>query len=203
MAILRAIVSQESSPDDGDDARQRAIAGLLQDFAAGSDRAAGDLFPLLYDELRRLASAQFGGPGASPTLQPTALVHEVWLRIARAPGEVRGREHFLALAARAMRQVLVDHARRRDAEKRGGAFERITLDERVGSGAAADGIDFLALDDALARLAQIDERAARGAELRLLGGLSSDEIAVVLDVTSRTVQTDWRAANAWLTRELS
>jgi RNA polymerase sigma factor (TIGR02999 family) len=160
------------------------------------------LFPLLYDELRRLAAAQYGAPGSSPTLQPTALVHEVWLRLANAPGEVRGREHFLAIAARAMRQVLVDHARRRDAHKRGGAFERVTLDERIGAHTDSEGIDFLALDEALGRLARIDERAAQGAELRLLAGLSSEEIALVQGVTPRTVQTDWRTANAWLTREL-
>lgn len=192
-------MTQESASDD--DERQRAIAGLLQGLVAGSQDAASDLFPLLYDELRRLAAAQYGSR-SSPTLQPTALVHEVWLRIANAPGEVRGREHFLAIAARAMRQVLVDHARRRAAEKRGGALERVTLDERIGSRADTDGIDFLALDDALGRLAQIDERSARGAELRLLAGLSSEEIALVQGVTPRTVQIDWRAANAWLTREL-
>lgn len=172
--------------------------------AGASGGEAESYFPALYDELRKLAAARFAARDGGATLQPTALVHEVWLKLAEASGEVRGREHFLAIAARAMRQVLADHARQRSADKRGGGAQRITLDEQLGDARAQDdaGVDLVALHEALARLERIDTRSARVAEMRLFSGLSSAEIGRVLGVTERTVQLDWRAANAWLTREL-
>lgn len=175
---------------------------MLQRIDAGDEAAASELFEVVYGELRAIAGKLFGGRGASHTLQPTALAHEAWLRLVRVPDGFRGREHFLAVAATAMRQILSDHARTKRADKRGGAAQRVTLGE-VESGAHGGEFDLVALDDALQALAQMDARIARVAELRLLGGLSSEEAASVLGVTARTVQNDWRAASAWLERALA
>jgi RNA polymerase sigma factor (TIGR02999 family) len=155
----------------------------------------------LYRELRALAGSYFRGQPAGATLSPTGLVHEVWLRLAQAPAaEWKDRGHFFAIAATAMRQILVDQARRRRAAKRGGAVkERVTL-----SGVPAWGspVDVVAVDELLGKLAALDARLGRLAELRLFGGLTQEEAAEALGVSLRTVQSDWRKAKAWLIAEL-
>jgi RNA polymerase sigma factor (TIGR02999 family) len=163
---------------------------------------ADELFPQLYAELREIANRLLRGEVTGHTLQPTALVHEAWFKLAgpKAPRPV-DRTHFLALAARAMRQVLVDHARRRRALKRGGpAIDLSIADDRLGFSIPLD--DLLSVDDALTRLAERSPRLARVVELRFFAGLSEDETARALEVTTRTVQRDWAKARAWLHAEL-
>lgn len=160
------------------------------------------LFLRLYGELRVIADRLLKREATGHTLQPTALVHEAWFKLAGtgAPQPV-DRAHFLALAARAMRQVLVDSARRRRAAKRGGAVVDITFgDDSMGLALPLD--DLIAVDDALTHLAANDERLARVVELRFFAGLSEEEIAAALDLTTRTVQRDWAKARAWLHAEL-
>lgn len=157
-----------------------------------TDPALGDIEARLYAELRRIAGAVRGG-GAT---QRTSLVHEAWLRLADSPSvRVQDRDHLLALAARAMRHLLVDRARRASALKRGDGWERVELD---GVGHTPHVVDVLVLDQALARLEASDERAARLAELRLIAGMGLPEAASVLGVSLRTAERDWRAARAFL-----
>jgi RNA polymerase sigma factor (TIGR02999 family) len=183
------------------ESRARKVTAILSRLDGGEASASQELFPLLYEEMRDLAASYFARGHGSPTLQPTALVHEAWVKLSAGDQGFRGREHFMAVAALAMRQVLADHARARRADKRGGGAERITLDEGIAAD-RGDSIDLVALDDALAKLEKIDERSARVAGMRLLSGLGSADVARVLGVTERTVQLDWRAASAWLEREL-
>lgn len=169
-------------------------------------RALDELVPLVYRELRAIAHRQLGGAlpahGGSATLSPTALVHEAYLKLADDPRRNwRDRTHFLALAAVAMRHILVDRARARTALKRGGGFAQVTLDEGALAG-EQDPEALLALDVALEQLATLAPRLARVVELRFYGGLSEDEIAEVLGVTTRTVQRDWAKARALLRRAL-
>ena len=153
----------------------------------------------VYDELHRLAQRYLSGERREHTLQATALVHEAWLRV----GEhgTADRDHFLALSARAMRRVLVDHARSRARQKRGGDWERVTLSGVLLDDDGRDP-DVLEIHELLERLAERDERAARVVELRFFGGLTVPEVARVLGVSTGTVDTDWFAAKAWLLREL-
>lgn len=170
---------------------------------ASGDGPAEAMFLRLYAELRSIAGRLLRREAEGHTLQPTALVHEAWLKLAGEHGlQPTDRQHFLALAARAMRQVLVDSARRRRAAKRGGAAVNITLSDSV-SGLAIPLDDLIAVDDALTQLAANDERLARVVELRFFAGLSEEEIAAALEVTTRTVQRDWAKARAWLHSELS
>lgn len=155
---------------------------------------------LVYEELHGLAVALFRRQSPAHTLQPTALVHEVWLKLARAGWN--DQQHFLALAATAMRQVLTDHARRSRADKRGAGAQRVTLDESADSGVSAE-IELLVLEDALQKLAQANPRYVRVFELRYLAGMDTEAVAEHLDVTPRTVQLDWRAIRAFLNRELT
>lgn len=179
---------------------------LLARLQAG-DAAAGEaLYALLYDDLRRIAGRLFRTQRSGHTLGPTALVHEAWLKLAGAGSEARWNDsvHALAVAARAMRQVLANHARERGAAKRGGARARgrVTLSGLAG-GAEASAVDAAALHEAFERLEALDARQARIAELRLLGGLDTAQIAALLGVSLRTVELDWRMAKDVLARHLA
>lgn len=164
--------------------------------------ALAELFSLAYEELRRLASSvRQGDPSA--TLTPTALVHEAWLKLADAPpAALTSAIHFKRVAARAMRQVLVDAARRRNAEKRGGGAALVTFDESLDQPAPSSANEVLALDAALETLGRVSPRQARMVECRFFAGLDVRETAEALGVSEATVLRDWRAARAWLAREL-
>lgn len=186
-----------SGPDRVDD--------VLTSSQAGDEAAGRRLFQIVYDELRTIASGLLGGDRTVDTLHPTALVHEAYLRlIGHDRGDWNSRAHFLAVAAKAMRQIIVDHARRRQAAKRGGQWRRVTLTEAAekhGRKTSSD-VDLLALDEALTKLGQLNERQCRIVELRYLAGLSVEQTALVMEVSQRTVKLDWRMARAWLNREL-
>jgi RNA polymerase sigma factor (TIGR02999 family) len=170
----------------------------------GDRDAAARLLPLVYDELRAVARRQLKRERPNHTLQPTALVHEVWLHFMKgADLDLDNRAHFLAVAGSAMRRMLIDHARTRDAAKRGGGWRRVTLSEKPDSSPQAQvDVDILALHEALEQLEQLGERLARVVELRFFGGLTVKEAAEVLGVAPVTVEKDWTKAKAWLRREL-
>ncbi len=171
------------------------------DYTPGVTDPPSDLLPAVYDELRRIAALHLARERVDHTLQPTAVVHEAWLRLSELDRmRFDDESHFLVAAAGAIRRVLVDHARARRAEKRGGAAERITLSGVSETGGGA--VDLLALDEALALLAEKDARKARVVELRYFGGLTIDETAETLGVGSTTVEDDWAFARAWLRRTL-
>jgi RNA polymerase sigma factor (TIGR02999 family) len=179
---------------------------LLVDLRQGGDtgaRATAALAELLYPELRGIAARLMRRERRDHTLQPTAVVHEAFMRLVdRQSIEWQDRAHFLGIAARVMRRILVEHARRRGASKRGGGAARVTLDDALVPGESpAHGL--LAIDDMLARLAGIDRRSADVAELRIFGGLTVREIAQELGVSPRTVNGDWAMARLWLARELA
>jgi RNA polymerase sigma factor (TIGR02999 family) len=173
--------------------------------AAGAGDGPGSVFALVYDELRRLAASALRHERSDHTLQPTALVHEAYLRLADEPtARWENRSHFMAVAARAMRRILVDHARKHTAAKRGSGAVRLSLDDLERAAAnPGDDVDLVALDDALGRLASLDPRQARIVELRFFGGLSVEETAVVVNSSARTVKRDWQVARAWLKREMA
>ena len=187
------------APDDGSDAPDGKAA---QGVGAGD---VNDLFGLAYAELRGLASKALSVQSPSHTLQPTALVHEVWLKLSKGLTGVSDREHFLAVAARAMRQVLQDHARGVNSAKRGGRSNQVLLVDEDASpkGANDEGIDAVVLVDILDRLKELNKRHAEITELRILGGLTMPEVAKALGVSTRTVEGDWVFARAWLRAELS
>ncbi len=167
-------------------------------WTSGDPAAAQRLLPYVYKELRGLAGGIFRGQRADQTLQPTALVHEAYLRLINQEHVgVRDRAHFRALAASAMRQILTDHARRRRAQKRGGDRPRATLLEPPTPGDGRS-LDLLVLDEVLAQLERLDARQHRIVELRFFAGLEVDEVATVLAVSTSTVEREWRAARAWL-----
>lgn len=178
----------------------RDVSGLLKAWRDGEDAALDRLMPLVYDELHALAHRHLQGERDGHTLQTTALLHEAYLRLMGADVPWEGRVHFFAVAARAMRRVLVDHARGVKREKRGGGAAPVTLDENVSSG--APGADLLELNDALERLAEIDERKARAIELHYFAGLDYEEIAHALGISPATVHRDLRMARAWLQRDM-
>ena len=178
-----------------------AITGLLQAAGRGEDDARQRLFQLLYDELHRCAHRQLRKAG-DHTLSTTALVHETYLKLAGGNTlDASSRAHFMALAARAMRQVLIDHARRVQAEKRGGGLQVVTLDEHLPE-RTDTAVDVLALDQALSQLESVDDRAARVVQWHFFGGLSFAEIAQIEGLTVRTVLRDWQAARALLALEM-
>ncbi len=178
------------------------VTRLLREMSTGRDGAIEELLPLVYDELRRIASRHMRREGEQHTLQPTALVHEAYLKLVdQKRAEWDGRTHFLCVASGAMRRILVDHARRRLRHKRGADFERVDIDEVLERAAASDD-DVLGLHEALDRLAALDERQARVVELRFFGGLSVEETAAALGVSRRTVEGEWTHAKAWLGLEL-
>jgi len=180
------------------------VTALLRDAGSARPGAGDRLYEAVYPELRRLARSLMRRERASHTLQPTALVHEAYLALLGGAAEVRfaDRVHFFATAAKAMRQVLVDHARRRVAAKRGAGATQVPLDEERGHGAGAP-CDVLALDDAIGKLAALDPRAARIVELRVFGGLTVEEMALELGVSKRTVDGDWAVGRMWLARALA
>jgi RNA polymerase sigma-70 factor, ECF subfamily len=176
---------------------------MLKELRDGRPSASERLFPVVYGELRALAGSYFKGQQPSHTLQPTALVHEAYLKlIDQTSTQWTDRAHFFAVAATAMRQILIDHARAAGAAKRGGGWQRLTIDQ-VEEASSLDRLDVLALDEVLTKLAKVDPRQGRVVELRFFGGLSVEETAEVLSVSSRTVELDWRMAKAWLSRELA
>ena len=178
------------------------ISHLLNEWNAGDERALDRLTPLVYEELRHQAARYLRRERPGHTLQTTALIHEAYLRLIDAK-EVhwQDRAHFFAVAANVMRRILVEHARRRDADKRGGSHIRVHFDEAVAVAGATD-VDLLAIDEALDRLAAIDPQQARVVELRFFSGLTVDETAAALGVSPKTVKRDWSVARAWLRREI-
>jgi RNA polymerase sigma factor (TIGR02999 family) len=176
---------------------------MLRAVERGEPGSAEQLFLLVYDELRRLAGAYLDHERLGHTLQPTALVHEAWMRLVDAETvEWQGRAHFLGIAARAMRQILVEHARGKQRLKRGGGWRRVELEPGLAR-AAEEGPDLVALDRALERLAALSERQARIVELRFFGGLPVESVAYLLEVSKRTVEREWRFARAWLAEALA
>jgi RNA polymerase sigma-70 factor, ECF subfamily len=185
------------SPGPAEPHATAAVTELLASWREGDERARDRLIPVLYDELHRLAERSLRGERPDHTLQATALVNEAYLRLVGADVPWEDRAHFLAVAARVMRRILVDHARGRSRHKRGGDFARVTLDESLA--ATPDRApDILALDEALERLAAHDARKARVVELHYFGGLRHDEVARVLEISLATVDRDLRLARAWL-----
>jgi len=181
------------------------VTRILRAMRDGDDAAASQLFGMVYDELRALARGQLRRERSDHTLQPTALVHETWLRMLRGkPPDVNDRAHFIGVAAHAMRRLLIDHARAREAAKRGGSWQRVTLAEETSSAGdrSAVEVDLLALNQALERLEGLSERLVRVVELRFFGGMTVPEAAAVLGVAPVTVEKDWTKAKAWLRREL-
>jgi RNA polymerase sigma factor (TIGR02999 family) len=175
---------------------------LLLDWGNGDRDALDRLLPAIYAELRRLAAAYLRKERSDHTLQPTALVHEVYLRVIdQRRVRWRNRAHFLAVASQLMRRILVDHARRRHASKRGGRHAPVSLGEIADCPAARD-VDVAALDEALRRLAVVDPRQSRIIELRCFGGLTAEETAAVIGLSAPSVRREWAVAKAWLYREL-
>jgi len=178
------------------------VTALLSDWSRGNHRALNQLLPLVYAELRRIAARQLRKERVGHTLQPTALVHEVYLRLVdQRQVDWRSRAHFFGVAAQVMRRILVDHARRHSAGKRGEGVRCVSVDDAQGVPASNE-IPILALDHALDRLQKVDSELARIVELRAFGGLTIEEAAQVLDVSPSTAKREWRTARAWLKREL-
>jgi RNA polymerase sigma factor (TIGR02999 family) len=178
------------------------ITALLIQLSQGRREALDQLMPVVYEELRSLAQAQLRGERPGHTLNTTALVHEAYLKLVHVQRvQWRDRAHFFAMSARLMRRILIDHARARRREKRGGDAVAVTLDEQLAlEPGRAD--DLVALDDALTRLEALSERQARVVEYRCFAGLSLEETAAVLETSPATVKRDWAFARAWLNREL-
>lgn len=183
--------------------RAHDITSLLVSWRQGDAAALDRLVPLVYDELRRVARRHLGREPAGHALQPTDLVHEVYLRLVDVDRmTLRSRAHFFGVAAVLMRQILVDYARRQRADKRGGGATMMSLDE-VSPAAQASSVDVLALDEALEALSAVDARQCRVVELRFFAGLSIDEAAEALGISPATVEREWAFAKAWLLRHLS
>ena len=182
-----------SSEEESEDERS------LEHRLGGDGRDAGDLFSLVYEELHALAERQMGRQGGDHTLQATALVNEAYLRL--FGHEWRNREHFLCVAAKAMRSILVDHARKKKSKKRDGGGRRISLDE-LAETYTRSARDLMELDEALDRLGEVDPELVRLVELRFFGGLTMEETASLLDISVRTAQREWGVARAWLWREM-
>lgn len=179
------------------------ISQLLDEWSKGSQAALDRLYPLVYDELRRMAHRYMNRERKGHTLQTTALINEAYLRlVAQKNVHWANRAHFFGISAQIMRRILVDHARRYDYDKRGGRAQRVSLDEAA-LVAKERGQELIALDEALNRLRVLDERRSQVVELRYFGGLDNEEIASLLKISANTVTRDWNLARAWLYRELS
>ena len=184
------------------DNSSESVTRLLERAQSGDDDAIDQLLPLLYAELRALAGGFLNNERPDHTLQPTALVHEVYLRLIKQ--SERGwanRAHFVGIAATAMRRILTDHARGRRAAKRGGNWHRVTLDRASAPFRDRD-VDAIDLDEALTKLVKLDKRKGRVVELRFFGGLTNEQVAKVLGVSRKTIADDWTVARLWLRREL-
>jgi RNA polymerase sigma factor (TIGR02999 family) len=183
--------------------RTQEVTGLLLSWRQGDAAALDRLVPLVYDELRRVARGHLRREAPGHSLQATVLVHEVYLRLVDVDRmTLESRTHFFAVAARLMRQILVDHARRKRADKRGGGVTMMSLDE-VSPAARTSSVDVLALDEALDTLSSFDVQQCRVVELRFFGGLNIDETAEALGVSTATVEREWALAKAWLYQRLS
>jgi RNA polymerase sigma factor (TIGR02999 family) len=182
--------------------RDTPVTQLLMEWRGGREGALEELTPLVHAELHRIARAYMRRENAGHTLQPTAVVNEAYIKLVDAEVNWKDRVHFRAVAAQTMRRILVDHARSKHREKRGGAATLVTLNEEIDS-PAGSAIDVAELDLALRKLLEIDERKGRIIELHYFGGLTYDELAEALDVSAATVDRDLRLAKAWLHRELS
>lgn len=180
----------------------REVTRLLVDWGNGDRAALDELMPLVYDELRRLAGRYMRRESPGHTLQTSALINEAYLRLVDQRNvKWQNRAHFFGVAAQLMRRILVDHARNRSRAKRGGGAQMVSL---VDSAATSVEIaEVLALDEALNELAEMDPRKSKIVEMKFFGGLTTEEVAVILDVTPRTVEREWRKAKAWLYRALS
>jgi RNA polymerase sigma factor (TIGR02999 family) len=182
---------------------QQGVTELLVRAQSGDSKATDELFPIVYEELRTLAQRFLNGESKAQTLQATALVHEAYLRLVgpnQTPWQNRG--HFFGAAARAIRRILTDHARERDALKRGGGQKPVSLDEALVVCAGEPMVNMVNLDAALTRLANIDEQKARVVELRFFGGLTVEQTALALGISPSSVARDWQFARVWLHREL-
>lgn len=188
-----------------DTTAQTEVTRVLHAIAKGDARAHNELLPLVYDELRKLAAARMAQEPAGHTLQPTALVHEAYLRLVKEEdAKWQGRGHFFAAAAEAMRRILIERARRRGRIKHGGGRGHVSVedfDPGASKGSPED-LDLLALDESLDKLKKADPRLERVVTLRFFGGLSVEQTAEVLEVSERTVKRDWEFARAWLFREM-
>ncbi len=184
-------------------ASQGEVTDILKHWSRGKSKALEQLMPHVVDELRDVAKRLFRREAAGHTLQPTALVNEAFLRLVeRQQVRWENRSHFIGFAAQLMRRILVDHARKRKADKRGGGLHVLSLED-AGEFSEARDIDLLALDDALRELARFDPEGSRVVELKFFGGLTHEEIAEALDVSTAKVRRQWTAARLWLLRELS
>jgi len=181
------------------------VTALLREWRRGDTAALERLIPVVYGELKKLARAHLRREGSTPSIQATALVHEVYLRFVNVNQlTVESRAHFMAIAARLMRQILVDHARRRLAAKRGGLATMVSLDavSPKDAGIRPIGVDVLALNEALDELASFDQQQSRVVEMRYFAGLTIAEVAEALDISTATVERDWAIAKAWLYQRL-
>jgi len=178
------------------------VTQLLHAWGKGDEAARDELIPLVYDTLRRIARHQLRGERAGHTLETTALINEAYLKLVEQSVSWQSRAHFFGIAARLMRQLLVDYARARQRLKRGGDMQQISLTDAAGI-AEDKAVDLLALDDALQILTEVDPQSSRIVELRFFGGLTIEETAQVMGISTPTVERGWRAARAWLQTELS
>ena len=180
------------------------ITQLLKEWSGGNQAILDELMPLVYKELRRQASRYLRKERKNHTLQTTALIHEAYLKLLGVHEiEWQNRAHFFALASTAMRRILVDYARDRHREKRGGIAENLAIDDAMQISASEKSVDLIALDEALNRLAKLSARQARVVELRYFSGLSNDETAEILGVSKSTVKNDWNIAKAWLKLQIT
>jgi RNA polymerase sigma factor (TIGR02999 family) len=181
--------------------RSRQVSRLLHHWTAGDEHALAELLPLVYDELRRVAHYHLQRERSDHTLQSTALVHEAYLRLMGSePPELRNRPHFIAIASRLIRQILIDYTRERRAQKRDGG-QRVAV-EYLDALPVADDAELLALNDALEDLYSVDERQGKIVDMKFFGGLSSPEVSEVLGLSRATVDRDWATARAWLHRQM-